>query len=340
MNLDARTLRSVVSVVEGRGEPVATELHVERRRIRGGMEAHRVERITARYCDRSGRRKRLSFVAKQLQGSSVREAHVYEALRDYTPCDISPRVYVIDHLQREQALLLLEDVPRSCTWPWRDPAASHAVLRRLGEFHAVRPTISNVRRWDYESELQRSAVATIELLETMRRSRDGFSLVKRSLRPLERIIDSLPSRRAALLRFQPHDDTTIHGDMHSGNVILRRRRGQYEPVFIDWARARSGSALEDVSSWLQSLGYWEPEARKRHDTLLRDYLRARGSEDSLPSDLRAAYWMAGASNALAGALRYHCWCAMNASTIRSRAAAAHAAAGWLRVIVRADALSG
>lgn len=302
------------------------------------MESRCVERIVARYRDGEGRTKRLSFIAKQLQGALVREAYLYQALRDNEVCNISPRVYVIDHLQRKEALLLLEDVPRSCTWPWRDPAAARSVLQRLAEFHVANPKIPT-EEWDYEAELQRSALATLDLLNVMRRSRDGSSLVKRGIRPLNRLIGSLPARRAALLQYPPYHHTTIHGDMHSGNVILRRRRGQSEPVFIDWGRARYGSALEDVSSWLQSLGYWEPEARRRHDTFLRDYLCARGAEDSLSSDLRAAYWMAGASNALAGALRYHCWCAMNASTIRARAAGAHAADGWLRVIVRADALS-
>jgi Ser/Thr protein kinase RdoA (MazF antagonist) len=214
------------------------------------------------------------------------------------------------------------------------------VLRRLAAFHAIDPAIrSAAAEWDYEAELQRSALATVELLNTMRCSPDWSSLTKRSLRPLDRIARSLTARRAALLAYRPYGDTTIHGDVHPGNVILRRQRGENEPVLIDWGRARCGSALEDVSSWLQSLGYWEPEARKRHDTLLRDYLRACGSEDSLSSDLRAAYWMAGASNALAGALRYHCWRAMSANTVHARACAAHAAHNWLRVIVRADSLS-
>lgn len=331
--------QAVVTALAARAEHGTAELQVTRKPIRAGLEARCVERITARYRDRTGRRRCVSFVAKQLQGAAVREAVVYQGLRASGLAGVYPEAYVIDRWRHEDALLLLEHVPRVCSWPWRDSIASRAVLQRLAAFHALRPEIPHAARWDYESELQRSAVATMELLEAMRRSHEWSSLTRRSIRPLDRIARSLGARRAALLDYGPYGATTIHGDAHPGNVILRRRRGENEPVLIDWGRARPGAALEDVSSWLQSLGYWEPEARKRHDTLLRDYLRACGSEDSLSNDLRSAYWMAGAFNALAGALRYHCWRAMSAPTARGRAASAHAAQNWIRVIVRADALS-
>ena len=50
--------------------------------------------------------------------------------------------------------------------------------------------------------------------------------------------------------------------------MVRKSGGQHEPVLIDWARARAGSPFEDVSSWLQSLGFWEPAVKRKHDTLL------------------------------------------------------------------------
>jgi plastocyanin len=56
---------------------------------------------------------------------------------------------------------------------------------------------------------------------------------------------------------------------------------------------------------LRLLGCWAPEARRRHDTLLRRYLRARGWPDRLDAATREAYQLASASNALSGALRYH-----------------------------------
>jgi hypothetical protein len=339
VDVEHKIYEAVITALRTKEDHDPTELRIERKRIKAGLEARCVERVIARYRDRTGRCKQVRFVAKHLQGAGTREALVYQQLLRSPLPEVSPVAYCLDYSQIDGALLLLEDVPRVCGWPWRDVAASRAVLQRLAAFHTLHPRLPGIPEWDYECELQRSALASLEMLHAMRHSPEGSSLAKRGIRPLNRLALSLASRRAALLAWGPYGGATIHGDVHPGNVILRRRRGQNVPVLIDWGRARVGSALEDVSSWLQSLGYWEPEARKRHDTLLCDYLRAHGSEVFLSSDLRAAYWMAAASNALAGALRYHCWRATSATTVGARAAASHAAANWLRVIIRADALS-
>jgi len=147
--------------------------------------------------------------------------------------------------------------------------------------------------------------------------------------------------RVQLLSEHPFGCRPIHGDVHSGNVLVRRRGGGDDPVLIDWGRARLASPLEDVSSLLQSLGYWEPEWRRRHDTLLADYLFAFGTEPTLTSSVRAAYWMAGASNVLAGALLHHLCIATDCrqSTSRRRAAG-NAAQDALRVIRCASAWWG
>ena len=131
----------------------------------------------------------------------------------------------------------------------------------------------------------------------------------------------------------------LHGDAHPGNVLIRRRGGAREAVLLDWGRARLGSPLEDVSSWLQSLGYWEPAVRRTHDTLLRHYLAVRGRSTHLDHHLRERYWLAGACNGLAGALRYHLLVAADATDGkgRRRAQAVAAIKDWLRIIRRADA---
>jgi hypothetical protein len=108
-------------------------------------------------------------------------------------------------------------------------------------------------------------------------------------------------------------------------------------VLLDWARARPGSFLEDVSAWVQSLGHWEPQARRFHDTLLRTYLVARGLELVLPRDFRRLYWVTGACNALAGALQYHLRTFAHARTPTTQASARTLVQQWLRVIRRADA---
>jgi aminoglycoside phosphotransferase (APT) family kinase protein len=139
-----------------------------------------------------------------------------------------------------------------------------------------------------------------------------------------------------LLAIAPHA-VWIHGDTHPGNVIMRREVAGAEPVLLDWARARPGSPLEDVSAWVQSLGHWEPQARRFHDTLVRTYLVARGLEPILDRHFRRLYWLAGASNALAGALRYKLATLGQARTPAKRATALTRVQQWLRVIRRADA---
>lgn len=64
--------------------------------------------------------------------------------------------------------------------------------------------------------------------------------------------------------------------------------------------------------------------RRRHDTLLRGYLVARGLPSTLERTLRDAYWMESVSNTLAGALHYHLLVAMDthARSERERQAAA------------------
>jgi aminoglycoside phosphotransferase (APT) family kinase protein len=128
----------------------------------------------------------------------------------------------------------------------------------------------------------------------------------------------------------------IHGDLHPGNVLVRRRAGSDQPILLDWGRARLASPLEDVASWLQSLGCWEPEARRRHDTLLRSYLAHRGSPTLGPT-LREAYWMAGARNALSGALAHHLGEVARGGPAAVLGRAHRAIVAWLRVLRTADA---
>ena len=144
----------------------------------------------------------------------------------------------------------------------------------------------------------------------------------------------MPAIRRALL--PPSHPVWIHGDLHPGNVILRRWETGVEPVFLDWARARQGSPLEDVNAWIQSLGHWEPQARRFYDTLLRTYLAAQGLEPVLDREFRRLYWVAGACNTLSGALRYYLVTIQQARTPTARARALALAQKWLRLLRRAD----
>ena len=120
--------------------------------------------------------------------------------------------------------------------------------------------------------------------------------------------------------------------------MVHRNSEQSKVILLDWGRGRFGSPLEDVASWLQSLGYWEYEVARRHDTLFRYYLEVRNLPDRLTPELRSLYWFAASSNAMAGALRYHL-AVMNdpQRTTHERSASAGAVIDWLRIIRRADA---
>lgn len=331
LELVSRSIASLTGETPG-------ELTFSFRPLRGGLSAPAVAGLRASYRDRSGRRRRARLVLKYLGGSATRERRIYEDIVAAHAASMSPRLIGAVDFSAQRAAILLESV-RRLTWPWRDPRAAQVVLERLASFHvsarASRATPA-VADWDYEAALRGSAERTYEsLLEC--RARPELAVLVKAAPATKRLVLALPQCRAALLGVQPFGPCVVHGDVHPGNVLIRSGGSRFAPVLIDWERARPGSALEDVSSWLQSLGFWEPEARRRHDTSFASYLSALGLERRLSSSLRAAYWIAGASNALAGALDYHLRGALHSLDGGQRAACARAALSWLRVLRRADA---
>ena len=318
------------------GHP-ARELALDVRPLRGGLESPAVARIGARFLDEQGRPRLLSFVVKLLEGAPAREAEIYRTLVSSAARDFSPAFLGIERLEKNRCLLFLEPVRPVRRWPWRDPETAARVLERLAHLHTAAVAAEDVPFWDYEAELAASAKSTLETLEDLPRTGELRPL-RRSLPSLRRVVAALPEMRRRLLDFAPLPPAVIHGDVHSGNALMRLRSSQEVPVLLDWGRARIGSPLEDVSSWLQSLGFYEPQARRRHDTLLVRYLTARGLPPRLDRELRNVYWMAAASNALAGALNYHLWSGKEAPPgSAARAASWDAARDSLRVLRRADA---
>ena len=333
--------RRVVGDIIGRAHGAAPErLRITRRLLRGGLEAAGVERITARYRDREGRERVLRVVAKRLLGATSREAAVYERFTAPHAAALSPRLLAVDRAGPEQVVLYIEALRPTSAWPWGERHAAQRVLQRAAQLHTGdtgRDALAAIGAWDYERELRHAATLTLERLEDVRRQ-PALWTFGGALRWTRRIVGALPGLRRQLLASEPFGTTVIHGDLHPGNVVLRRERGADDPVLLDWGRARLGSPLEDVSCWLQSLGTWEPEARRRHDTLLSGYLRAHGTGRRLDAELRATYWLAGASNALSGALTYHLSVLLDARLPgATRTRAAHSAREWVRVLRQAAA---
>ena len=272
------------------------------------------------------------LVLKQLTAGATREAAVYDALWRHVERPPAVRVLGRD-VSSDGMHLYLEEAQPWLPWPWSDVRRAAAVCRVLARFHEGIALPRDAFRWDYEASLAHSARETVALAHDARDERGERRWPR--LGDLRGVAAALPGLRDRLLS---GGRTVIHGDVHPGNVILRGP-ADTDVVLIDWARARVGSPLEDVASWLHALGCWEPEARRRHDTLMRAYLDARRAPSPFAADVRRLYWFASASNGLAGAIRYHLAVLGDRRRLPDeRARARLALRAWARVIARTAAL--
>lgn len=273
-----------------------------------------------------------SFVVKELRGLQRRETEVYRQL--WTGATSPPAVRLLGIEATKHAdYLYLEEATQQSTWPWKQTFTSAAVCRALARLHDSESwRRSRLIDWDYESDLMKSAAETV-MVAGNARDRTGIRHWRR-IGDLRRVVAALPKLRSVLLQ----SPTFIHGDVHPGNVIVQAfKKG--EIAFIDWARARIGSPLEDLASWLHSLGCWEPEARRRHDTLLRAYFEARCPRQTVTTKLRVMYWYASASNGLSGAIRYHLAVLSDPeSSVEMASNSVLALRAWERVIRRVAAI--
>ena len=320
----------VAAFVARRWRVADAQLVVDVHPLRGGLEsAVTLARIATH--GRSAAPGQL--VVKELPAGWEREADIYEWLWRHVEEPPAVRVFGRETSART-TYLYLENVEPTSPWPWTDIALGSAVCRVLARLHDSASHPEPGLTWDYEIELAGSAHATLEL--AYRAVDPGGRRFWRRPGDLKRVVRALPAIRSRLLS---SETTVIHGDVHPGNVILRRGHPNPDVVLIDWARTRIGSALEDVASWLHSLGCWEPQARRRHDTLMRAYLEARSVRRPFTGDVRFDYWLASASNGLSGAIRYHLAVVADpATTDAARCSSGRALAAWQRVICRAAAL--
>lgn len=331
MKITNATTSSTKATVQLRWEELSD---AELTRLDGGLEASSVVLIEPRSRTRRGR---LRLIAKRVAGRASREGAIYENLR-HTSHRIAPRLFSVEHLGRGQSILYLEALEAPATWPWRDLGTVSRVLEHAARLHTTIRVeeVHGLPEWDYEADLVESGRSIVDLLASIPHGSPLASL-RPAIPALRRLVLSARDWRAHLLGLPLLGRCLIHGDLHTGNVLFRERGRHRGPVLIDWGRSRIGSPLEDVSSWLQSLGYWEPVARRKHDTLLARYLVFRGVESGLSEELRTAYWLAGASNALAGALEHHVRQALGTEDPGERQRALAAARDWLRILRRADA---
>lgn len=182
----------------------AHALEIERQPLRGGLESAAVEQVTARYRDSLGRKRLLRLVIKELVGPARREVEVYETLVAPHGAELAPRLLDVQRTGPDRAFLYLESIRRARVWPWRDVEHSALLFQRLARFHrTVREANAALPEWDYEGELEQSAISTLELLEQLRRKPE-FSLIARDALPAaRRVVLTLRSLRAQLLAFPP-----------------------------------------------------------------------------------------------------------------------------------------
>lgn len=332
--MDDRRLRLVVQQVLRRTVGRRTALvSLQGTILSGGISAESVVAVLAVYEDAAGDRGVLDIVVKELRGAARREAAIYRALGS-RQLAFAPRVLAFWG-DAGVSILAMERIAAAERWPWRNTARAEAVLRVAAELHAATLACAGPR--SYEDELCAVALETVDAVAAAGRS-GAMGIHPSSLRAARRLVGAVSAIRREVVSGGPFPPTFIHGDLHSGNVVLARRRGLLQPVFLDWGRARIGSPLEDVASWVQSLGCWEPEARLRHDTLVMAYLRARGCT-ALSPRVRQSYWLAGASNAFAGALLHQLGIAASRSAPpAARGRALRVVHDWLRIIRRAEAM--
>jgi Ser/Thr protein kinase RdoA (MazF antagonist) len=274
------------------------------------------------------------IVVKELRCGLEREAAVYEWL--WRDLQQPPAVRVLGRERvRDATYLYLEAAQPFSSWPWADTRLAAAVCRELGRLHDNGSAVpADPFAWNYEDELAHSAETTLQFAGAARDP--AGTRYWRRLGDLRRVVAGLPAVRSRLLAGEV---TLIHGDVHPGNVFMHQ--GQMNPsvVLIDWGRSRLGSPLEDVASWLHSLGCWEPHARRRHDTLMRAYLDSRHNSRPFSSTLRVDYWFASVSNGLSGAIRYHLAVVADPrATDAARYDSGRALVAWQRVVRRAAAL--
>jgi aminoglycoside phosphotransferase (APT) family kinase protein len=313
------------------GRP-AHELDVRMAPLRGGLAAPDVARVQV--CG-AANRVAAQFVVKRVNAKDLREPAAYRMLAS-AGAPVAPALMGAETVRGCELYMYLEWVAAWKPWPWAQTEVAALVLQQLARVHGL-PAAgvpASIAAWNYEADLLQSAEETLLFFE-QRLKHQALATARRSLRPVQRIVSDLPAIRRELMGSgQP---VLLHGDAHPGNVIIRHHRSAKHAVLLDWGRTRIGSPYEDVCSWLHSLCFWEPEARRRHDTLLRSYLEARGLSTTLVPAVRELCWMAGACNALAGALRYHLYVLTDApSGSRRQYRAACAVHDWLRVVRRAD----
>ena len=142
-----------------------------------------------------------TFVAKRLDGDQQREAAVYAQLLESLAPGAAPLLLGVERVDETTAYLYLEYVPAARVWPWGDLDRSAMVLEHLAALHVALPVevyASSEVVWDYEAELQASAITTVALFDRVV-AHESLAALRPAGRWLHRMVSALPAVRRRLL---------------------------------------------------------------------------------------------------------------------------------------------
>src|SRR5919204_3565102 len=192
----------------------------------GGLESRAVARVQAEARVCRGSPRSFTFVVKRLDGPAKRELAMYDLLAAAGTRAIPQRVGV-EAVGPATTYLFLEWIPAT-HWPWAEPALVSHVLEQLANIHAALSGAlpgGSLGAWDYEAELMPTAEATLKTLEVAVQT-SALAGLHRLAPALRRVVAALPGMRRQLMSSSPLGQSMLHGDVHSGNVLIREVTGR------------------------------------------------------------------------------------------------------------------
>ena len=238
------------------------EVETNIRELRGGLDSSCVLHVRTIFRTRDRRVRSGSFVLKRSQPGGA-EGRVHVDVLPSSGLELAPTLLGFHQAEGEH-VYMFEYVRRSERWPWSASNNSRLVLDALAGLHGRRLTDFAADR-SYELILVKGASRLQEHLEGIPRGSElGFA--RGSIPVVRRMAEALPRIRRRLLDNGLFGSTLIHGDVHSGNVLLRKRRNGVSPVFL------IGAGAGMVRRWKTSVrgcNRWDFGNRRRSASTIR-----------------------------------------------------------------------
>ena len=231
----------------------------------------------------------------ELVSRSSHEAKFYQAMASLTTRLPIPTCYSVEYDPiTHQAHILMEDL--SATHFQRPlpipPSNRHCemIVESLAQVHAAWWNSPNLGKGIGERlDIETASAMEQRLIDTVPAFFDylGDALLPQQRRTIEQIIASDFLSRLSQRLCDMRQVTLVHGDAHTGNLMLPRDETMHQVMLIDWQLWAINVAAIDLA-FLIAL-HWSPQRRALlEETLLRryhDHLLAGGATNYTWSDL-------------------------------------------------------